>query len=73
MQSCDLVPIITGPSSMELMTSNTSQQKLESLKGVWGGMAGKDDVSSQMQSESGHNYQMSIQTLNGFQFKEVDT
>lgn len=55
------------------MTSNTSQQKLESLKGVWGGMADKDDSSFQMQSESGHNYQMSIQNTERFQFKEVET
>lgn len=31
-QSCDLVLISTGPCSTKLMTSNSSQQKLDSLK-----------------------------------------
>lgn len=39
------------------MTSNISQQKLDSLKGVWGEEADKDSVSPHTQSKEGHNYQ----------------
>lgn len=39
------------------MTSNTSQQKLDSLKGAWGEEADKDGVTLHTQSEAEHNYQ----------------
>lgn len=39
------------------MTSNSSQHKLDSLKGMWGGKTDKHYVSLQTQSEAEHNYQ----------------
>ena len=56
-QSCDLGLISTGPCSTKLMTSNTSQQKRDSLKGAWGVEAEKDSVSLHTQSKAECNYQ----------------
>lgn len=55
--SSDFALTSTAHCSTRLMTSNTSHQKWDSLKGEWGEEADKHSVSLHMQSEGGHNYQ----------------
>lgn len=53
-QRGDLGLTSTGPCATKPMTSNTSQQKWESLKGAWGE---KDSISLHTQRKAEHNYQ----------------
>lgn len=72
-QSCDLVLINTGLCSTKLMTSNSSQQKLDSLKGSGEKRLIKTVSLFTRKVKQSIIITMSMLTPKCFQFNQVDT